>query len=191
MTTCSGALCPWNHDDHFNKILQHGVPPPLERDCGQWCSAFTYLDKTLPMVRMTFPYYSSNIAFVYDANPEVWQKMMCAATTDSSATTRACCACYDERFCPFANGGQLSKTDSGYCNGGHCADDDENCKQLAAGCGVSVWAASHKSQWNQCTEEQIARGQCALCREPLWCDDGDNPLGFHGSINTSDRKSVV
>jgi len=187
VTTCSGWLCPENHLNYVSDILTKGVPPPLERDCGPWCSAFTYVDKTLPMVRMTFPNYNANIALVYDASPEVWQKMMCSATTDSSATTRACCACYDERFCPFPPGGKISTTDSGYCNGGHCADDEETCKQLAAGCGVSTWAASDEGQWGQCTEESIGTGQCNMCTQPLWCDDGDNTFGYGSAIKTGQQ----
>ena len=46
MTTCRGQLCPRNNHDHYDQILKTDLPPPLERDCGQWCSAFTFLDKS-------------------------------------------------------------------------------------------------------------------------------------------------
>jgi len=190
VTTCWGMLCPENHDAHFNAILaKKALPPPLERDCGVWCSAFTYLDKRIPFMRMTFPYYEAHVAFVYDANPEVWQKMMCAAVADSSSTTRSCCACYDERFCPFPPWSDISQEDSGYCNNGACRDDDENCKQLAAGCGVSVWTASSEEQWGQCNEESISSGTCAMCKQPLWCDDGVNPFGYGATGGIKDANA--
>ena len=186
VSTCRGELCPRNHANYFNQVLSAGLPPPLERDCGQWCSAFTFLDKTLPMVRMTFPDYDANLAFVYDASPEVWGKMMCAAVTDSSATTRSCCTCYETRFCPFYEGGSLTRTDSGYCNAGHCAANDENCKQLAAGCGVSVWAAWDESQWHTCSEADIATAKSDMCKQPLWCDDGANTFGWSPGIKDAE-----
>lgn len=186
VTTCSGYLCPNNHDHHYKDILRKGVPPPLERDCGQWCSAFTYLDKSLPMARFTHPGYDSHVAFIYDASPEVWQKMMCLSVADSSTTTRSCCACYEERFCPFAPGSPISRSnDSGYCHQGACTESDEVCRQLAAGCGFSVWSISNDDAWKDgwCSEEVIASGQCDLCTQPAWCDDGGNSdFGYNSSI---------
>ena len=134
---------------------------------------------------MTFPGYEANLAFIYDATPETWDKMMCAAATDSSATIRSCCTCHEARYCPFDLGQRQSQ--DAYCSGGHCAADDENCKQLAAGCGVSVWAAWDESQWHACSETDILSGKCGMCKQPLWCDSGRNEtFGWAGAIKDAD-----
>ena len=33
----------------------------------------------------------------------------------------------------------------------------------------------------------IRRGDCGLCKQPLWCDDPGNPFGFAGSIKGPDE----
>lgn len=136
------------------------------------------------MVSIGHPGFYSSVGFVYAATSEVWDRMQCATTTDSSSTLRACCTCNEKRFCPFPNGGQLGVNDSGYCHG-PCGRGDQQCKQLAAGCGVSVVDASRNWGAQQCSESAIAHGQCNLCRHPLWCDD-KNGFGFNGAIKTDD-----
>ena len=113
-------------------------------------------------------------------------KMQCLSTADSSSSTRACCTCNEQRFCPFRNGGMLrGKQDAGYC-GVPCGYNDANCKALAAGCGVSVVDASQN--WGgQQFEWDIAHGQCNLCREPLWCNaEGSSSFGFNGAVQGDD-----
>ena len=36
---------------------------------------------------------------------------------------------------------------------------------------------------NRCNDDDVTEGDCALCKEPLWCDD-PSPFGFNGSIKT-------
>lgn len=136
---------------------------------------------------------------VYAANASVWRHVQCLAVTDSSSSTRACCACADPNFCPFDN---FPQRDSGYCRAepSGCIEGSagERCRQLAAGCGVSVYDASgHANQFDpfmganvgmpsgvswreqQCSREQISSGQCGLCTRPLWCnDEQDDRDGF-------------
>eukprot|EP00966_Prymnesium_polylepis_P098976 2291976-Prymnesium_polylepis.1 len=50
------------------------------------------------MIPLGYPGWYSSVGFFYEATPEVWGKMQCAATTDSSSTTRACCTCNEQRY---------------------------------------------------------------------------------------------
>ena len=80
------------------QVMRSGWPPPLETDCGTWCSAYTYLNEDIPLVPVGYPGFYSSVGFAYEAVPEVWTKMQCAAASDSSSTTRACCTCNEQRF---------------------------------------------------------------------------------------------
>lgn len=127
--------------------------------------------------------YSTGLALVYDANPEVWEHVQCTSVSDSCSTTRACCACSESFFCPFKV--EDGWSDSGYCHAPCNAGDAEGqtkCKQLAAGCGVSVFDATTNWGWDRCSERQVLDGDCDLCEEPLWCDDPSD-FGFAGSVN--------
>ncbi|KAL1507971.1 hypothetical protein AB1Y20_007575 [Prymnesium parvum] len=178
LTTCRGDFCPKRSHVYFESILASGIPAPLENDCGHWCSAFTYLHSTLPMIGIAFPGFYSSVGLLYDPQPEVWDQVQCTSTTDSSTTTRSCCTCKEERYCPFQDVG--SRIDSGYCHG-PCRPDDNLCRQLAAGCGVSVADAHFNWGEERCSQGEILGGTCDLCRQPLWCDDA-NGFGFNGSI---------
>ena len=128
---------------------------------------------------------------VYEANETLWRHVQCAAVTDSSSATRSCCACFDQKFCPFEG---FPKDDSGYChaNDGGCWDD--TCRQLAAGCGASVYDIAGLSNqglnvglpsgvdWGsqQCSRTEIESGQCNMCKQPLWCD-GEGSFGYGGA----------
>lgn len=184
LTACKGPFCPDGSDGYVQSVLQSGLPPPLERDCGHWCTAFTYLDKHLPLVPYGFPGFFSSVGFFYRAAPEVWGGMQCASTSDSSSTTRACCTCNERRYCPFPNGRRFSRTDNGYCSG-PCRNEDRRCMQLAAGCGVSVADAAQNWGAQRCSEQSIARGECDLCRHPMWCNDSSG-FGFNGTIKSAD-----
>jgi len=180
MTTCHGRFCKyeqafrWFHDTLGSDVL----PPELETDCGKWCSATTFLHQDLPFVAFSFEGSHSGLGLVYAANDEVWDEVQCAAVTDSSTTTRACCACSDPFLCPFHN---FPRDDAGYC-GTPCQPYDTNCKRLAAGCGASVFDVSHNWGTQRCNEHQIRSGQCDLCKQPLWCDDPGNSFGFGGGV---------
>ena len=56
---------------YCDQVLWSGWPPPLETDCGTWCSAFTYLNEDLPLVPLAYPGFYSSVGFVYEAAPEV------------------------------------------------------------------------------------------------------------------------
>ena len=144
--------------------------------------ASSYQNPQLPFSPFSFPAYQSGVALVYAATDEVWEQVQCLSVTDSSSSTRACCACADPNLCPFNN---FEQTDSGYC-GAPCGDHDHTCKQLAAGCGASVWDIAGRAneggrvglgmrswdEWGdqECSQEEIWRGDCGLCKRPLWCD---------------------
>jgi|EP00966_Prymnesium_polylepis_P177665 hypothetical protein len=77
------------------------LPPEVERDCGAWCSAASFLHADLPFVTFSQETRVMPIALVYRASDEVWDEVQCASVTDSVSRTRACCACMDHGFCPF------------------------------------------------------------------------------------------
>jgi len=187
-TTCHDDWCRGSARDKAFQWLEATLGsdmlvPDLERDCGEWCMAFSYQSWRLPFVPFSFEGYQSGVALVYAANNEVWGQAQCLSVTDSSSTTRACCACADPGLCPFVN---FERRDSGYC-GSPCGDDDHTCKQLAAGCGASVWdivgRANEGHRWaglglrdwdkwgdQECSRGEISHGHCDLCKRPLWCD---------------------
>jgi len=184
MTTCSGWKCGLNPNAFrwLDDAMQSAqLPLPLERDCGEWCSAFTFLGPTTPLCTFSFGDYYSGIGLLYPASSRVWRQMQCAAVTDSTSVTRACCACQDPLLCPWQG---FEPHDSGYCNA-PCSSGSETCKQLAAGCGASVWDVSEYSFWGDqtCDRSEIQNGECDLCREPLWCDDPSG-FGYNGTIRT-------
>lgn len=99
--------------------------------------------------------------------------------------------------------------------GGYCSFDDQrsctddNCRALAAGCGVSLFdlvgtancgdgnpfcgrtGTTHYSTPTgaplHCGEWGIATGQCDVCRTPHWCDDNRTWLASWGSVHTPDE----
>ena len=186
-TTCHGFYCNGWTQRKAGEWLQatlgsDHLVPELERDCGEWCMASSYQNPQLPFSPFSFPAYQSGVALVYAATDEVWEQVQCLSVTDSSSSTRACCACADPNLCPFNN---FEQTDSGYC-GAPCGDHDHTCKQLAAGCGASVWDIAGRAneggrvglgmrswdEWGdqECSQEEIWGGDCGLCKRPLWCD---------------------
>ena len=47
--------------------------------------------------------------------------------------------------------------------------------------------ASQNWGGQQCSEWDIAHGQCNLCREPLWCNaEGSSSFGFNGAVQGDD-----
>jgi len=180
MTTCHGQFC--NYQDairwYEETVSSSTLPPEIETDCGRWCSAYTFLHNSLPFVSFSFEGSHSGLALLYAATDDLWGEAQCAAVTDSSSTTRACCACSDPALCPFWN---YPRDDAGYC-GTPCDEDDDNCKKLAAGCGASVFDVSTNWGAQRCDEQMIRSGHCDLCKQPLWCDDPGNPFGFGSAI---------
>jgi len=168
-TTCNGPFCrdtdamKWFHETMDSNTL----PPEVEPDCGKWCSAVTFLHEDVPFIPFSFDGLKMPISLVYEATDEVWRRVQCASVTDSCTSTRACCACSDPTLCPFTN---FETTNSGYCDD-PCKEDDSTCKQLAAGCGVSVFDASQNWGSQQCSQESIKTGECELCKIPMWCDN--------------------
>ena len=186
-TTCHGFYCNGWTQTNAGEWLQatlgsDQLVPELERDCGEWCMASSYQNPQLPFTPFSFPAYQSGVALVYAATDEVWEQVQCLSVTDSSSSTRACCACADPNLCPFRH---FEQADSGYC-GAPCGDHDNTCKQLAAGCGASVWDIAGRSneggrvalglrswdEWGdqECSQEEISQGDCDLCKRPLWCE---------------------
>ena len=199
-TTCHGFYCEGWTERKAGEWLQatlgsDQLVPELERDCGEWCMAFTYQNAQLPFIPFSFPAYQSGLALVYAATDEMWEEVQCLSVTDSSSSSRACCACADPNLCPFRN---FEQTDSGYC-GAPCSDNDHTCKQLAAGCGASVWDIAGRAneggrvglrlrswdEWGdqECSQEDIWNGDCELCKRPLWCESYRDDW----SINTSQQ----
>lgn len=179
------------------------LPPPVETDCGQYCAAFSYLTPEIPFSPFGFDGYESGIMFVWDANPTVWSHVQCMSVTDRFTTSRVCCQCSDPLNCPFYDFGTPNPP---YCNANEAdgCGDDALCKQLAAGCGVSLYDLANQANgldgrghfgrpgntdWgaDACDEGQILRGECGLCKVPLWCDDEQTSPGFKGTINTSTK----
>ena len=87
-----------------------------------------------------------------------------------------------------ASAGRISERDSGYCaeaiaKAGFC---DDTCKALEAGCGISVAQATNKKDWGAlaCNSDEVMDGDCALCKEPLWCYDPGSTFGFRGAALT-------
>jgi hypothetical protein len=153
----------------------------VDRDCGKWCSAFTYLSPDLPLALFTPGHIG--VGLVFDANPEVWQHVQCTSVIDSNSANRACCACNEAQFCPFPD---FDGSDSGYCAAA-CAPgqpDRELCMQLAAGCSINTMTARFEFQ---CSEEEIRTGQCHLCQRPQWCDDPDSAGVAFGVVDTTDK----
>ena len=189
-TTCHGRFCRTGQGLEREKsgawlaatLRSDWLIPSIERDCGEWCSAYAFQNSRLPFSPFSFAGYQSGLALVYAATDEVWQQMQCLSVTDSSSTTRACCACFDPSLCPFNN---FEQRDSGYC-GAPCGTHDDNCRQLAAACGPSVWDLAGRAnegslaglplrpqdEWgrHECNVQQISRGKCELCKQPLWCE---------------------
>lgn len=173
----------------------------VENDCGAWCSAYTYLSSALPVITFSFRGWEIGGGMIYAANDAVWNTVQCSAVTDSTATSRACCACYDRTVCPWWG---MPETDSGYCNtvdlgddvGVGCAAGDENCKHLAAACGVSLYdVAGHDGsrldESDLCSRDEVISGSCDLCTRPVWCfdeaqqaRDGHSAWGMSGQIRT-------
>lgn len=56
LTSCRGNYCPRDSDSYVRKILQNGIPPPLDTDCGQWCSAFSFLHPSVVPPRSCLPF---------------------------------------------------------------------------------------------------------------------------------------
>jgi len=160
---------------------------PFHTDCGEHCTAFTYLHADNALVTFAFNALVMQGGILYEANPSVWDDVQCLSVTDKTTLSRACCACGDSAQCPFGPNYEHRK-DSGYC-GLPCAAGDKKCRQLAVGCGVSVFDATNFMGYNTwgpqtCSQEQIASGQCDLCTQPMWCDDPSSSFGWEGVIRT-------
>lgn len=163
---------------------------PVDRDCGEHCAAFSLLTPELPLVVFGGEKMSTGIGLIYEANAEVWSTVQCTSVIDSNSANRACCACWEPGFCPVKG---LSRGDSGYC-GAACAAaqpsaERDLCRQLAAGCGVNTMTAHFDymtaGQTRQCSESEIQGGQCALCRQPQWCDDPTSMRFAFGRTRTT------
>lgn len=128
--------------------------------------------------------------------------------SDSFTSTRVCCTCSDPWHCPFND---FSTDESVYCDA-EC--DSAECRQLAAGCGASLYAiagqvhapgaeggvgggfgADDGDGMHACDRDQVEGGACAMCRAPYWCDadgagassGGVNSTAFGGAAGYYDR----
>lgn len=154
--------------------------------------AASYQSAQIPVVPFGFEGYSSGFMLVFAANDDVWQHVQCMSTTDSFTSSRVCCSCGDPSWCPFGN---FPRNDWVYCDYNACTS--ENCKQLAAGCGVSLYDVSgqanggdgnsrvgnpKRTDWGgeACDAQRVQSGQCNMCRQPLWCND-DNAAWAWGA----------
>lgn len=215
ITGCWGQFCQHSTKDEAHKWIHEAEqlmawPPRVENDCGDYCAAFSWLHPELPFAPFSFNGYKSGIMLAFEATDEVWSQVQCMAVADAFTSTRACCSCDDPFHCPF-NGFKYSGINpGGYCafgSDGSCVDD--NCRALAAGCGVSLfdlagesnckndgangfWAICGRegvTDWgNQaCSENDVRSGNCDVCRSPMWCDDSETSLGNWGSVRTPDE----
>jgi len=147
---------------------------------------------------------------VFDANADVWSHVQCMSVSDSFTSSRACCNCQDGNWCPYGRWWHVP--DDVYCNDNRgdstnvsCTSD--TCRQLAAGCGVSLYDISGQANggngdwfigrwgntdWSEhgCDPQEIADGRCEVCTQPYWCDDdGDKStrFGLKGTITTPEQ----
>ena len=103
-TTCHGQFCSSTANDWFVAAMQaQEAPLPVEKDCGPSCAAFTFQHASIPLVPFSFPQMHTGFALVYSAGPDLWDHVQCAAVTDSSTSSRACCKCGDPKQCPWRN----------------------------------------------------------------------------------------
>ena len=111
-TTCHGWVCNQQEANRWldSTLASRSLPPEIETDCGKWCSATSFQHASLPFIPYSWTGVKSGIALVYEANEEVWDHVQCTSVTDSSTTTRTCCACGDPNLCPFKN---FERYDSG------------------------------------------------------------------------------
>ena len=140
---------------------------------------------------------------VFNASEELWDEVQCMSVSDSFTSSRACCTCGDPFNCPYDG---FSAPDPPYCAiGEDVACTTKRCKQLAAGCGVSLFDLAGKANggdgspavgirtqtvWGEdeaCTQEEVSSGVCGLCEQPLWCDDPASTFGSWGSIRTPEE----
>ena len=211
VTTCHGDYCrgdvaSLNWAWMANALTSTTFPPQVENDCGTNCSAFTYLNDQIPLTPFGWQGFMSGIMFVYDASPEVWAHMQCMGVTDSFTSARVCCTCHDHApgQCPWADWPQGDET---YCNDGPGVDSctTDRCKQLAAGCGVSLFdltghanqgwrvGAQGHTSWgaNTCTRGEVVGGECDACTVPYWCSDdegdGHDIGGYYGRVRTAEQ----
>mmetsp|Transcript_17218 Transcript_17218/g.36450 ORF Transcript_17218/g.36450 Transcript_17218/m.36450 type:complete len:553 (-) Transcript_17218:142-1800(-) len=172
------------YQEHFLESLSL-EEVPLHLDCGPYCSAFTHLQAKNALVTFAFGNLTMHGGVLYNAE-EVWPHVQCLSVTDKTTLSRVCCACGDDSQCPFFDF-PFTLT-SEYCQL-PCPKDDSVCRQLAAGCGVSVFDAVdalHDAVWGPqtCSREEIATGMCDLCMQPMWCHD-PSPFGWAGAIESS------
>ena len=203
VTGCHGQFCyggqvrekAWSWIN--NATVDTTLPPRVDNDCGPHCAAFSYLNDQVPVKPFSWFGYMSGIMLIYDANPDVWAHVQCMGVTDSFTSARVCCTCHDRQNCPWQDWPQ---PDNVYCPGA-CTDD--TCRQLAAGCGVSVfdltgrantgWRVGQQGQtdWgtDTCTRDQVVTGQCNACTVPYWCDDDGGVTngigGYYGRVRNA------
>ena len=198
VTGCHGQFCSRGvnleeaHAWLWNALVATDRPPNVvERDCGDRCSAMAFLSADLPVTPFSWRGYRSGLMLVFDARPRLWRHhVQCMSTADSFTTSRVCCTCGDPRNCPWG----IPHNEGVYCSAD--CDHDPTCKQLAAGCGVSLFDLAHQSNggdgngavgrrdqtdWGDrgCSEWDVRSGSCAVCRQPYWCNANGtaNPLG--------------
>ena len=206
VTGCHGHYCDtddnWEHGHAWLNSMDEwdSLPPPVEKDCGKWCSAFSFLSSDIPFIPFGFQGYQSGLMLVFDAKPELWSEVQCMSTTDRFTTSRVCCECSDHWNCPYWN---YQKPRSSYCRttDHHGCGNDTVCKQLAAGCSANLFDIAGQANggngqgivgrpggtnWGEqsCSEDDVRDGECNLCKQPLWCDDPGSSTGYKGRINT-------
>ena len=209
VTGCSGDWCErGNNNEHAHAWLNatlrsRRLPPDAEHDCGEQCSAFVFLSPDIPVTPFSKPDYKSGLMLVYDASDELWRHhVQCMAVTDSVTSTRVCGSCSDPHLCPWYG---FPHSEKRYC---HAPCTTDACKQIAAGCGPSLFdvagQASAKangghedapvSEWGSdaCSRAQITRGRCSRIKVPYWCRDdkrgsASNSSGLGGGLSNRVR----
>ena len=151
---------------------------PVDTDCGAWCAAFSFLHAQLPVA----VYDPSGSGLLFDAHDDLWRFVQCLAPTDSNAASRSCCACFEPKNCPFQ---LIDPHNSGYCQT-PCAEQDDTCKLLAAGCGYNLRDLGNfdfVAEYRGCSSSEVRDGSCELCKQPAWCIDSSWPSPYGGPIS--------
>ena len=178
-------------DSYMRKLLDASAsqPLPLHKDCGQWCTAFSLWTPQLPLATFGGDGLQIGFGLVYEADARAWRHVQCTSVTDSNTANRACCACFEQNFCPVWG---LPRKDPGYCADTCSMSDSESqarCKQLAAGCGMNtrtiITSQVPRGSTHQCSLNAVVQGTCALCRRPQWCYDPNSTTDFAFGVQTS------
>jgi len=213
VTGCHGQFCQGNtiqqaHAWLWNAKESDQIPPNVENDCGDRCAALAFLHSSLPVTPFSWSGYMSGLMLVFEAPEPLWRHVQCMGVIDAFPSTRVCCPCVDGYNCPY--GGGFPHQESTYCGSAPCQTD--TCKQLAAGCGVSLFDLAGKAnggdgsnrvgRWgetswagHECSQWQVRSGQCGACTLPYWCSDNSTAAanhaatvgGLYGTINTPEQ----